>query len=106
MQVHNCYKIKRDAVLNTKKNPAARPKDLLHRPVHGFGILGDTVEEAAISAAFKVAEAESKEFVAAESVKEAERVAKMAEDTDSLLQFVTECFNQSNNSTLVCSYFS
>ncbi|KAK4396893.1 Telomere repeat-binding factor 5 [Sesamum angolense] len=90
----NCYKIKRDAVLDTK-TPAAIQKDQRPRPVPSIGYLGDTVEEAAISAAYKIAEAENKSFVAAESVKEAERVSTMAEDMESLLQFAVECFDQS-----------
>ncbi|KAL0346716.1 UNVERIFIED_CONTAM: Telomere repeat-binding factor 4 [Sesamum calycinum] len=93
-KVQNCYKIKRDAVLDTK-TPAARQKDSRPRPVPSIGYLGDTVEEAAISAAYKIAEAENKSFVAAESVKEAERVSTMAEDMESLLQFAVECFDQS-----------
>lgn len=75
-----------------------RPKELQPRQVQSIGYLGDTVEESAISAAYKIAEAENKSFVAAEAVKEAERVAAMAEDMEALLQFATDCFDQSNTS--------
>lgn len=52
------------------------------------------MEEAAVAAAYRIAEAENKSFVAAEAVKEAERVSKMAEDTDSLLQLAKEIFEK------------
>ncbi|KAK6126787.1 hypothetical protein DH2020_039476 [Rehmannia glutinosa] len=71
-----------------------RQKDSRPRPVQSNGFLGDTVEEAAVSAAYKIAEAENKSFVAAEAVKEAERVSNMAEDMESLLQFASDCFDQ------------
>ncbi|KAI3443609.1 hypothetical protein Pfo_000274 [Paulownia fortunei] len=93
-KVQNCYKIKKDALLDTK-SPTARQKDSQPRPVQSIGYLGDTVEEAAVCAAYKIAEAENKSFVAAESVKEAERVSSMAEDMESLLQFAIDCFDQS-----------
>lgn len=54
----------------------------------------ETLEEAAASAAYKIADAENKSFVAAEAVKEAERVTKMAEDVDLLLQLVDEIYDQ------------
>ncbi|GMY10024.1 single myb histone 4-like [Fagus crenata] len=57
---------------------------------------GDTVEAAAETAAYKIAEAENKAFVAAEAVKEAERISKMAEDTDSFFQFAKEIFEKCN----------
>lgn len=53
------------------------------------------MEEAVVSAAYRIAEAENKSFVAAESVKEAERVSTMAEEMESLLQFAMDCFDQS-----------
>ncbi|PIN22958.1 hypothetical protein CDL12_04310 [Handroanthus impetiginosus] len=92
-KVQKCYKLKEGAVLDTK-SPAARQKDAQPRPVQIIGYIGDTVEEAAVSAAYKIAEAENKSFVAAESVKEAERVSTMAEQMESLLQFAIDCFEQ------------
>lgn len=95
LQVQNCYKIKNGAVLETRP-PPPRQKDVQQpRQIQSIGHLGDTVEEAAAYAAYKIAEAENKSFVAAESVKEAERVARMAEDMESLLQFAMDCFDQS-----------
>ncbi|KAK6120397.1 hypothetical protein DH2020_045877 [Rehmannia glutinosa] len=94
-KVQNCYKIKKDTQLDTKSSTAARQKDSQPRPIQSIGYLGDTVEEAAVCAAYKIAEAENNLFVAAESVREAERVSTMAEDMESLLQFAMDCFDQS-----------
>lgn len=67
---------------------------------------GDTVEEAAEAAANKIAEAENKSFVAAEAVKEAERITKMAEETDSMLQLAKDIFEKCNieNPDSCCFY--
>lgn len=93
-KVQNCYRIKRDAQVDAKVDPT-RQKEPCARQVQSIGYLGDSIEEAAVSAAYKVAEAENKSFVAAEAVKEAERVSTMAEDMESLLQFAKDCFDQS-----------
>lgn len=107
LQVQNCYRIKNGAVpVVDTRPPAPRPKEVQPRPIQSIGYLGDTVEEAAASAAYKIAEAENKSFVAAESVKEAERVSKMAEDMESLLQFAMDCFDQSMLQTLSSLLFS
>lgn len=79
MQVQNCYRMKNDAPSGTPTTKA-----------------GDTVEEAAEAAAYKIAEAENKSVVAAEAVKEAERISEMAEDSDSLLQLAKEIFEKCN----------
>ncbi|KAG6431680.1 hypothetical protein SASPL_109762 [Salvia splendens] len=72
-KVNNYYKIKNSAALDTKPPapaPVPRQRDVQPRPIQSIGNLADTVEEAAASAAYKIAEAENKSFVAAESVKE------------------------------------
>ncbi|KAI7989190.1 Telomere repeat-binding factor 5 [Camellia lanceoleosa] len=100
-KVQNCYKIKRD-VLVAAKTPTPKPKETIRpRQSQTTGYLGDTVEEAAVGAAYKVAEAENKSFVAAEAVKEAERVSRMAEDTDSLLQLAKEIFEKCSRGEIV-----
>ncbi|KAH6817200.1 hypothetical protein C2S51_000803 [Perilla frutescens var. frutescens] len=95
-KVQSFYKIKNGAVADTRP-PAPRQKEVQQPrpPIQSIGYLGDTVEEASASAAYKIAEAENKSFVAAEAVKEAERLSKMAEDMESLLQFAMHCFDQS-----------
>lgn len=101
MQVQNCYKMKTDVSSGTKTPiPTPTPKqDIQPRSLQsiGYSTIGDTVEVAAEAAACKIADAENKSFVAAEAVKEAERVSKMAEDTDSFLQLAKEIFEKCNN---------
>lgn len=58
--------------------------------------VGESLEEAAKTAAYKVAEAENKAFTAAEAVKDAEKLAKMVEETDSILQLAKEIFDRCN----------
>ncbi|KAL1547788.1 telomere repeat-binding factor 4-like [Salvia divinorum] len=109
-KVNNYYKIKNSEAIDTKPPvpapapapvPVPRHKDVQPRPIQSTVYLGDTVEEAAASAAYKIAEAENKSFVAAESVKEAERVSRMAEDMESLLQFAMHCFDQSSRGDIL-----
>ncbi|XP_042052199.1 telomere repeat-binding factor 4-like [Salvia splendens] len=105
-KVNNYYKIKNSAALDTKPPapapaPVPRQRDVQPRPIQSVGNLGDTVEESAASTAYKIAEAENKSFVAAESVKEAERVARMAEDQESLLQFAMDCFDLSSRGDIL-----
>ncbi|XP_051114264.1 telomere repeat-binding factor 4-like [Andrographis paniculata] len=93
-KVHNCYKIKRDNPHIDPRSLPTRQKDTRPRQVQGIGSLGDTLEDAAVAAAYRIAEAENKSFVAAEAVKEVERVSKLAEDMEALLQFATYCHEQ------------
>ena len=75
------------------------------KPVQNTDLInsGDTVTEAADDAAYLVAEAENKSFVATEAVKESERVSKMAEDANSLLQLANEILEKCNASLLLFS---
>lgn len=104
-KVQNCYKMKTDVSSGTKTPlPTPTPKqDIQPRPLQSIGYLtiGDTVEAAAEAAACKIADAENKSFVAAEAVKEAERVSKMAEDTDSFLQLAKEIFEKCSRGEIV-----
>ncbi|KAL1563339.1 telomere repeat-binding factor 4-like [Salvia divinorum] len=97
---NNCYRIKSKTQLDTRI-PITRPKELQPRQVQSIGYLGNTVEEAAVSAAYKIAEAENKSFVAAEAVKEAERVSMMAEDMESFLQFAMDCYDHGREIVLM-----
>ncbi|KAK6236513.1 hypothetical protein QUC31_020293 [Theobroma cacao] len=85
-KVQNRYKMRKDETFGTK-TPSPNQKGM--RLKH---VTCDSVEEASVTAAYLIAEAENKSFVAAEAVKEAERVSKMAEDMDSLLQLAKEIF--------------
>lgn len=87
MQVQNCFKIKEITSFATK-TPAPKEQDVRPRPLQSVinTNFGETVDEAAVAAAYKIAEAENKSLVAADAVKEAERVSRMAEDADAMLQ--------------------
>lgn len=54
----------------------------------------ESVDDAANAAAYRVADAENKAYMAAEAVKEAERISKMAEDSDSMLQLVKDIYER------------
>ncbi|KAK4756920.1 hypothetical protein SAY87_007047 [Trapa incisa] len=99
IQVQNGYKLKEETSSGVKALPLLE-KDVQHRQFQPFATttpnikFGETVEEAAIAAAYKIAEAENKAFVAAEAVKDAERVSKMAEDADSMLLLAREILDR------------
>ncbi|KAK8654720.1 hypothetical protein V6N13_107322 [Hibiscus sabdariffa] len=99
--VDNRYKIRKDETFGIKipspKQNGMRPKQLQN----GGHITCDAVEEASVTAAYLIAEAENKSFLAAEAVKEAERVSKVAEDTDSLLQLAKEIFETCSQGEIV-----
>ena len=73
------------------KMPAPKPKDVYPRQLP---VSNETVKDAADNAAYRVAEAENKSFLAAEAIKEAERISKLAEDADSILQLVKQIYDQ------------
>ncbi|KAM0932521.1 putative transcription factor MYB-HB-like family [Dioscorea sansibarensis] len=81
------------------KTPSPKLKDLAHhRPKipNNSGLCSSTnsIEEAAITAAYRIADAEAKAYLASEAMKEAENIAKMAEDTDSLLLLAKEIYEK------------
>lgn len=92
LQVQNCYKINNETAL-TIKTPSQKQKDNRPRQAHSSALSsGETLGEAAKAAAYMIADAENRSFVAAEAMKEAERISKMAEETDSMLLLVKEIY--------------
>ncbi|KAK4780987.1 hypothetical protein SAY87_017093 [Trapa incisa] len=93
-KVHNTYRINRDAPL--RKRPAApKQMDIQLRLIQSPMLSShETLQEAAMAAAYKIAEAENKSFLASAAVKEAERVSKMADDSDAMLQLMKEIYGQ------------
>ncbi|KAG0495194.1 hypothetical protein HPP92_006188 [Vanilla planifolia] len=82
-----------------QKEPSAK---LLRAPQSsGFPKSMSPLEEAAIAAAYKIADAEAKAYLASEAVKEAEKIAKMAEETDSLLTLAKEIFDRCDRGEIV-----
>ncbi|KAJ8568735.1 hypothetical protein K7X08_030957 [Anisodus acutangulus] len=99
-KIENCYRIKKE-VLEKTKTATPKQKHVGPRQFPSSAYLGDTAEEAAITAAYKVAEAENKSFVAAEAAKEAERVSKMEEDSDKSLQVYKDIFDKCSHGEIV-----
>ncbi|KAF5748463.1 telomere repeat-binding factor 4 [Tripterygium wilfordii] len=101
VKVENGYKLKNASFGG--KTPGINLKEVGPRQLQSTGFItsNDTVEEAASAAAYRIAEAENKAFVASEAVKEAERVSKLAEDTDSLLQLAKEIFEKCSRGEIV-----
>ncbi|XP_008806863.1 single myb histone 4-like isoform X1 [Phoenix dactylifera] len=95
-KVQKGYRLK-DSSFATKtltlkqKDPANRSK-----LPQNFGscISLNSIKDAAITAAYKIADAEAKSFLASEAVKEAEKISKMVEETDSLLLLAKEIFER------------
>ncbi|PON39503.1 Telomeric repeat-binding factor [Parasponia andersonii] len=96
-KIQNCYKMKSDADASFGTKTPAPKQGSQPRPsqtaVHRTTST-DVVDEAAVAAAYKIAEAENRSFVAAEAVKEAERISEMAEDSESILQLAKEIFEK------------
>ncbi|KAL2945207.1 Telomere repeat-binding factor 5 [Bienertia sinuspersici] len=96
-----------DSLYRLKNNPvetnAGNRKDSWARQhlTAVYSKVGESLEEAAKTAAFKVVEAETKSYMAAEAVKEAEKFSKLAEETDSTLQFAKEIFERCTRGELV-----
>ncbi|KAI3455586.1 hypothetical protein Pfo_012249 [Paulownia fortunei] len=103
-KVLQCYKIK-DVALGTK-TPTPKQKDVRPRPLQksSLTISGETVEDAAKTAAQWIAEAENKAFVTAEALKESERVSQMAEDAHAILTLSKEFFVQCSRGEYILLY--
>ncbi|KAM7257314.1 hypothetical protein ACFE04_013055 [Oxalis oulophora] len=65
-------------------------------------MVAKVVENAVAEAANEIADAENKSYVAAEAVKEEDRVARMAEETESVLQLANEIFKKCNFYQISC----
>ncbi|GAB2225165.1 hypothetical protein Drorol1_Dr00005953 [Drosera rotundifolia] len=93
-KVENLYRIKSNFIperptLSTNDMQLANPQSFPEE-----SNLSESLEAAARDAAYKIADAESKSYMAAEAVREAERIARMAEESDSILQFAEDIFNR------------
>ncbi|RXH74749.1 hypothetical protein DVH24_029470 [Malus domestica] len=71
-KIQNCYKVKTDSL----------------------SVSSDMLEESARAAAHSIAEAEYRSYLAAEQMKEAERIYFMAENTESMMQLANEILEQ------------
>lgn len=102
-QVRKRYKIK-DAALGTE-TPMPKQRDVRSRPLQESisTTSAETLEEAAKTAAKIIAEAENKSFLAAEAVRESERVSQMAEDAHAMFTHLKEVSEQCKS--LCCFLF-
>ncbi|XP_020264146.1 single myb histone 4-like [Asparagus officinalis] len=78
------------------KTPTPKQKDPSQRSrvVQSSSNSADSVGEAADTIAYKIAESEAKSFLASEAVKEAERIASMHEEAQSLLKLTEEIYER------------
>ncbi|RZB97672.1 Telomere repeat-binding factor 5 isoform D [Glycine soja] len=105
MEVQNGYKVKKEASSGTK-SPSPKPKDV--RPPQpqqqspaSVLMTNDTIKEAADTAAYRVADAESKSYLAAEAVKEAEKISLLVEHSDSMLQLAKDIYEQCSRGEII-----
>ncbi|WVZ24429.1 hypothetical protein V8G54_002973 [Vigna mungo] len=110
IEVQNCYKIKKD-VASGAKSPPPKPKDVRPRqlqpqperqsPASVITASNETIKEAADTAAYRVADAESKSYLAAEAVKEAEKISLLVEHSDSMLQLAKDIYEQCSRGEII-----
>ncbi|XP_057455486.1 single myb histone 3-like [Lotus japonicus] len=106
-KVQNCYKIKKDTPsgprLPSPKSPVPEQKDLRPQqsPTSSFVTCNEIIKDAADTAAYRVADAENKSFLAAEAMREVERISRLAEDTVSTLQLVKEIYEKCSRGEIV-----
>lgn len=111
MQGSNGYKLKNDSTTVAIRTPTVTEKDI--KPRHflqgttapAATTFGESIEVAASASAYKIADAENKAFIAADAVKEAERLSKMVEDADSMLLFAKEILNRCINESPFFIYY-
>ncbi|XP_071706336.1 telomere repeat-binding factor 4 [Rutidosis leptorrhynchoides] len=101
-KVQNCYRLRKE-LENGSKGPIPKAKEIGPRifAVNNSQHVGETLQEAAVTAAYKVAEAENKSFVAAEAVKEAERVSRMAEEAEAFLHLAQQIYDRCSRGEVV-----
>lgn len=82
------------------KTPSPKQKAVKSRPRQKPRLCfsAEAVEGAANTIAKHIAEAEHKFFIAAEAIKESERVARMAEDCDAVVMHLKEILEQCKSS--------
>ncbi|KAK9748138.1 hypothetical protein RND81_02G038400 [Saponaria officinalis] len=95
-KVENCYRLKKSSLVST--NAVIRKDSVIRQPLIPAHLkINESLQEAAKTAAYKVAEAEEKTYMAAISVREAERYLKMQEESDAVLQLAQEIYNRLHN---------
>ncbi|KAK3013478.1 hypothetical protein RJ639_009786 [Escallonia herrerae] len=88
-KVRKCYKITNTALGLKTSTPELKDA----RPPQDSGLYG-TLEDAASNAANMIADANYRSSLAAEAVQEVEKISKLAEEDESILQLVKELYEQ------------
>lgn len=76
------------------KPPSPKQKDV--KPQRQSSVSNDVLKEAADTAAYRVADAEHKSYLADEAVKETERLSCLAEQNDAMLLLAQKLYEQCN----------
>jgi myb proto-oncogene protein len=76
------------------KSPSSKQKAV--RPQQQSSASDDMLHFAADTAAYIVAEAENKSYLAVEAVKETERISRLAEENDAMLLLAEQLYEQCN----------
>ncbi|OMO67258.1 hypothetical protein CCACVL1_20661 [Corchorus capsularis] len=97
-KVENCYKIRKKDEMFGTKTQLPQPKGTRLKQLQNSC---DMVKEASDTAADLIAQSENKDYMAMEAVKESDRISKMAEDMDSLLQLAKEIFERCSGGEIV-----
>ncbi|CAJ1950903.1 unnamed protein product [Sphenostylis stenocarpa] len=106
----NQGKLEKDASSGTKSTspkpkdvwpPQSQPQTQRQSPPSVFTASNETIKEAADTAAYRVADAESKSYLAAEAVKEAEKISLLVEHSDSMLQLAKDIYEQCSRGEII-----
>lgn len=95
LQASNGYRLKGASFMSKTPTPKQRYFHLRTQPNQALQT-SNLLSELANNAASKIVDAEAKSELAAEAVKEAEKISRMAEESDSFLQLAKSLFEQCN----------
>ncbi|GMN36933.1 hypothetical protein TIFTF001_006411 [Ficus carica] len=100
IKVQDGYKIRKETPSGAKI-PTPKPKDIGPGPLQNSVLIAKNLKDVSDTAAYKVADAENKSFLAAEAIKEAERILKITEDTETILQLMKDIHEQCSRGEIV-----
>ncbi|CAN6457039.1 unnamed protein product [Victoria cruziana] len=96
-KVHNGYRLTSSSLVTRTLTPKQTDPHRRGKLQQSSAVVASSdkdIEEAATSIAYKIADAESKSLLAYRAVVEAERVQRLAEKTDAMLQLAKEFYEQ------------
>ncbi|KAK7261679.1 hypothetical protein RIF29_27995 [Crotalaria pallida] len=100
-KVENGFKIKEETPSDAISPVAPQPNEAYPQqyPTYNFMSYSEAMQEAIETAAYRIAEAQNKEYLASEAFKEVEKLTQMAEDNESVIQMLTEMYEQSTETS-------